>query len=104
VEEELRGLRKEGVDATIEVSRLDSGFETSQESEIARLLESLSRRKAGTVAFGTEAPYFNQLGAETVVFGAGEMRVAHRTGEHVRIKDLERCERILGQVIERLCC
>jgi acetylornithine deacetylase len=104
VEEELRGLRKEGVDATIEVSRLDSGFETSQESEIARLLESLSRRKPRTVAFGTEAPYFNQLGAETVVFGAGEMRVAHRTGEHVRIKDLERCERILGQVIERLCC
>jgi acetylornithine deacetylase len=104
VEEELRGLRKEGVDATIKVSRLDSGFETSQESEIARLLESLSRRRAGTVAFGTEAPYFNQLGAETVVFGAGEMRVAHRTGEHVRIKDLERCERILEQVIERLCC
>jgi acetylornithine deacetylase len=104
VEEELRGLRKEGVDATIEVSRLDSGFETSQESEIARLLESLSRRKPETVAFGTEAPYFNQLGAETVVFGAGEMRVAHRTGEHVRIRDLERCERILGQVIERLCC
>ena len=103
VEEELRGLRKEGVDATIEASRLDSGFETSQESEIARLLESLSRRKPETVAFGTEAPYFNQLGAETVVFGAGEMRVAHRTGEHVRIRDLERCERILGQVIERLC-
>jgi acetylornithine deacetylase len=103
VEEELRGLRKEGVDATIKVSRLDSGFETSQESEIARLLESLSRRRAGTVAFGTEAPYFNQLGAETVVFGAGEMRVAHRTGEHVRIKDLERCERILEQVIERMC-
>jgi hypothetical protein len=32
------------------------------------------------------------------------MKVAHRTGEHVRVKDLERCERILGQVIEKLCC
>jgi acetylornithine deacetylase len=104
VEEELRALRKEGVEASIEISRLDSGFETSQGSEIARLFESLSKRKARTVAFGTEAPYFNKLGAETVVFGAGEMKVAHRTGEYVRVKDLERCERILEQVIERLCC
>jgi acetylornithine deacetylase len=104
VEEELRALRKEGVQASLEVSRIDSGFETSQQSEIARLLESLSKRKARTVAFGTEAPYFNKLGAETVVFGAGEMKVAHRTGEHVRVKDLERCERILGRVIEKLCC
>jgi acetylornithine deacetylase len=104
VEEELRALRKEGVDATIKVSRLDPGFETSQKSKIVQTLESLSRRKARTVAFGTEAPYFNKLGAETVAFGAGEMRVAHRTGEHVRIKDLERCAGILEQVIERMCC
>ena len=58
---------------------------------------------ATTVSFGTEAPYFNQLGAETVVFGPGDMRVAHRSSEHVALAELERAMDLLVQLIRELC-
>jgi len=38
-----------------------------------------------------------------VVFGAGDIRVAHRTGEHVAVAELERATGILTGAIERFC-
>ena len=43
------------------------------------------------------------LGAQAVVFGPGNIRVAHRTGEFVPIEQLNQCVRILGQAIEQFC-
>jgi acetylornithine deacetylase len=70
---------------------------------LVKLLERLSGRSATTVSFGTEAPYFNQLGAETVVFGPGDMQVAHRNDEHISLIELERATQFLVQVIRELC-
>jgi acetylornithine deacetylase len=67
------------------------------------LLETLTGNEAGTVAFGTEAAQMTKLGAEAVVFGPGNIRVAHRTGEFVPVAELEACVSILQQAIERLC-
>jgi len=55
------------------------------------------------VAFGTEAPSMIALGADAVVFGPGDIRVAHRTGEFVPIDQLNKCVNILRQAIERFC-
>ena len=87
----------------VNASRTDSGFEIGSESEFVRMMERLSGQKAGTVAFGTEAAQMMALGAEAVVFGPGNIRVAHRTGEFVPIAELERCVEILAQAI-RECC
>jgi acetylornithine deacetylase/succinyl-diaminopimelate desuccinylase-like protein len=43
------------------------------------------------------------MGAEGVVFGAGDIRVAHRTGEHVRVDELHRCADILTRTVEKFC-
>jgi acetylornithine deacetylase len=43
------------------------------------------------------------LGAEAVVFGPGDIRVAHRTGEFVPIDELNGCVSILKDAIERFC-
>ena len=43
------------------------------------------------------------LGADAVVFGPGDIRVAHRTGEFVPIDQLNRCVEILSQAIEHFC-
>ena len=67
-----------------------------------RSLEQLSDARATTVAFGTEAPYFHQLGAETVVFGPGDMQVAHRAGEYIVLEELERGKEILVDLIHRM--
>ncbi len=84
-------------------SRADSGFEVPADSRIVQMLERLSGKKAGTVAFGTEAAQMIELGADAVVLGPGNIRVAHQTGEFVPIDDLDRCVGILRQAIE-LCC
>jgi acetylornithine deacetylase len=55
------------------------------------------------VAFGTEAAQMAKLGAEAVVLGPGNIRVAHQTGEFVPVTELEGCAKILRQAIEQLC-
>jgi acetylornithine deacetylase len=88
----------------IEAGRTDNGFETASGSELVRLMEGLTGRAAGTVAFGTEAPQMIELGAEAVVFGPGDIRVAHRTGEFVPVEELNRCVEILSRAIRHYCC
>ncbi|HKZ79174.1 MAG TPA: acetylornithine deacetylase [Pyrinomonadaceae bacterium] len=90
---------------TVEVQpvRSDQGFETSTDSRLVEILETTTGRRAGTVAFGTEAGQMIRLGAETVVLGPGDIRVAHRTGEFVPIEQLNHCSEILKRVIQTLC-
>ena len=76
---------------------------TSADAEIVRYLEQQSGHTAITVPFGTELPEVIGMGAEGVVFGAGDIRVAHRTGEHVEVAELERCADVLTGAIERFC-
>ena len=90
-------------DCTLNVIRLDEGMETSAASALVRFLEEVSAREAGTIAFGTEAPQMIELGAEAVVFGPGNIRVAHQTDEFVPVGDLEKCVEILQRAIEHFC-
>lgn len=87
----------------INASRADPGFEIQSDSRLVQLLERLTGQTAGTVAFGTEAAQMMELGAEAVVLGPGDIRVAHRTGEFVPIDELERCVTILAQAIAECC-
>jgi acetylornithine deacetylase len=87
----------------VNASRTDSGFEAAADSRFVQMMQRLSGQTAGTVAFGTEAAQLMQLGAEAVVFGPGNIRVAHRTGEFVPLDELERCAEILSDAI-RECC
>lgn len=87
----------------VDAARADEGFETSPNSTLVTLLEELTGNEAGTVAFGTEAAQMTELGAQAVVFGPGNIRVAHRTGEFVPAAELEACVNILRPAIERLC-
>ena len=87
----------------VDAGRTDAGFETPGDSEIVRLMEGLTGRRAGTVAFGTEAPQMIELGAEAVVLGPGDIRVAHRTGEFVPVDELRQCVEILTKAIWHYC-
>ncbi len=87
----------------IDAGRFDESFETSGRSELVQFLERASEKSSGTVAFGTEAPSMIALGAEAVVFGPGDIRVAHRTGEFVPVAELAKCVEILRQSIQRFC-
>lgn len=88
---------------TIAPLRTDAAAVTPAEAEIVRFLEAESGNRADTVPFGTELPEVIGMGAEACVFGPGDIRVAHRTGEHVEIAELERAAAILTRAIERFC-
>jgi acetylornithine deacetylase len=86
-----------------DAGRFDDSVETPPDSELVQFLEQSSGKSSGTVAFGTEAPSMIALGAEAVVFGPGDIRVAHRTGEFVPAPELAKCVEILRQSIQRFC-
>jgi acetylornithine deacetylase len=90
-------------DCSLELIRLDSGMETAIDSALVRFLVEATGSEAGTIAFGTEAPQMAELGAEAVVFGPGNIRVAHRTEEFVPVEELHRCTEILWRAIEQFC-
>src|SRR6266446_2029213 len=87
----------------IDAARADESFETRASSPLVSFLEESSNQSSGTVAFGTEAPSMIALGADAVVFGPGNIRVAHRTGEFVPIDQLNGCVRVLREAIEHFC-
>ncbi|HEX8355645.1 MAG TPA: acetylornithine deacetylase [Pyrinomonadaceae bacterium] len=105
VRREVERLREEDGDfeCEVDVTRLDGGAETPATAPLVVALEELTGREAGTVAFGTEAPQLAELGADAVVFGPGDIRVAHRTGEFVPAAELRECARILRRTVERFC-
>ena len=105
VRREVERLRAEDgeFDCEVNVTRLDGGAETRADAPLVRALEELTGREAGTISFGTEAPQLAELGADAVVFGPGDIRVAHRTGEFVPAAELRECARILRRTIERFC-
>src|SRR4051812_9339821 len=102
---EIESLRNddEGFNCELNATRADDSFATPADSKLVRFLEQQSSKPAGTVAFGTEAPSMIALGAEAVVFGPGDIRVAHRTGEFVPATELDRCVNILRQSIQTFC-
>jgi acetylornithine deacetylase len=101
IREALSGLK--GIDATLDVKRLDPAFDPSATRALAGMVEAMTGRAATTVSFGTEAAHLSALTQEAIVFGPGDMTVAHKSGEHVAVKDLNACVGYLASLMTRLC-
>jgi acetylornithine deacetylase len=78
-------------------------FEQSADSELVRLAEKLTGHAAQSVAFGTEAPYLQQLGCETIVLGPGDIACAHQPGEFLELARIEPTVSLLRQLIQHYC-
>lgn len=78
-------------------------YETSREGELVKFLEKESGNTASTVSFGTEAPFFSQLGAETVIFGSGSIDQAHQANEYLDLAHIPKTQKILEKTINRFC-
>lgn len=77
--------------------------ETSAASAIVRAAEALTGHAAEAVSFGTEAPFFNQLGMETLVLGPGDIEQAHQPDEFLAIERIEPTVALLRQLIRQFC-
>ena len=58
---------------------------------------------AGSVAFGTEGPYLNSLGMDTVILGPGDIDVAHQPNEYLALDRIEPMRRIVRELIKHFC-
>ena len=78
-------------------------YEQNADAELVRLAERLTGHTAAAVAFGTEAPYFQQLGCETLVLGPGDIDCAHQPGEYLDTDRLIPTVQLLRQLIQHYC-
>jgi acetylornithine deacetylase len=78
-------------------------FEQPAESDLVQVAERLTGHSAEAVAFGTEAPYLQRLGCETVVLGPGDIACAHQPGEFLEMSRLQPTVHLLRQLIEHYC-
>ena len=78
-------------------------LETPVDAPLVRYLEQASGQRAGTVAFGTEGPFFQSLGMETVIFGAGSIDQAHQPNEFLAHAQIEPAIGILHDLIGHYC-
>lgn len=76
---------------------------TPSAGALVHLCEHLSGHQAAAVNFATEGPFFNQLGLETVILGAGSIDQAHQPNEFVAWEQVCGLVPILERVIERFC-
>jgi acetylornithine deacetylase len=80
-----------------------AAYEEPANSEIVTLVEQLTGQAAGTVAFATEAPFFQQLGMQTIVMGPGSIDQAHQPDEFMALDQIQPTIDVLQQMIKRFC-
>jgi acetylornithine deacetylase len=56
-----------------------------------------------SVAFATDAGWLQRVGYHCVIFGPGDIKVAHRANEFVPIAELEKAGMVLDELIRRRC-
>ena len=78
-------------------------FEQNLDSELIRAVQQLTGHHAGTVGFATEAPFLQQLGMETVVFGPGSIQQAHQPNEFIDTAQIKPALATLQGLIQRFC-
>ncbi|MFK7887398.1 MAG: acetylornithine deacetylase [Gammaproteobacteria bacterium] len=76
---------------------------TAADAAVVKHCEALSGHRAGCVNFGTEAPFFNELGSESVVFGPGDIDLAHQPDEYLDLRQIKPTADALSALIEHFC-
>ena len=77
--------------------------ETPATSAIVQASEVLTGQVADAVSFGTEAPFLNQLGLETVILGPGNLAQAHQPDEYLEAARIPPTLDLLRTLIRRFC-
>ena len=77
--------------------------ETPATAPIVRACESLTGYCAEAVSFGTEMPFLNQLGMDTLILGPGDIAQAHQPDEFLALDRIPPMLEILRALIQQFC-
>lgn len=78
-------------------------YEQTAQSELIHQVERLTGHSAASVAFGTEAPFLQSLGMETVVLGPGSINQAHQPDEFLALDQIKPTLELLNSLIKHYC-
>jgi acetylornithine deacetylase len=98
--------RLDGSGLGLEIRALFPGLpamEQRGDSAVVRLAEQLTGQPAMAVAFGTEGPFLQQLGIDTVVLGPGGIAQAHQPDEYLEEQQVTAGIELVAQLIARSC-
>jgi acetylornithine deacetylase len=106
---ELHGrLGQSLTDSALELSFMPlfegvEALDTPASAAIVRATEELTGAPAGVVGFGTEGPYLNALGMDTVILGPGSIDCAHQPDEFLPLAAIPPTLDVLRALIDRFC-
>lgn len=78
-------------------------METAATAQIVQVTERLTGHAAEAVAFGTEGPFLNAMGMETVILGPGSIDQAHQPNEYIDTDQLRPGVKIVQELVKRFC-
>jgi acetylornithine deacetylase len=89
----------------IKLTRLIEGVEPfdNRDTELVKMAELLTGHSSESVAFGTEGPFLQQLGMDTIILGPGCIDQAHQPDEYMELSQVKPCINILQQLIRNYC-
>ena len=102
----LKGTLSSHPGLSLEVRCLFPGlppFENAGDNEMTQTCEALSGHSAGAVAFGTEAPFFERLGLQTIVMGPGYIDQAHQPDEFLPLAHIQPGVKLISGLIQHYC-
>ena len=78
-------------------------FIVDENSPILQSAEALTGHKGISVAFGTEGPYLQSLGIDTIILGPGNIDQAHQPDEYMSLDMVKPCIELLQKLITQHC-
>ena len=80
-----------------------NAFEQAADSELVKTVEKLTGMHSDSVAFATEAPFFQAMGMDVVVMGPGSIDQAHQPDEFIALDQIAPAIKTLQGLITKFC-
>ena len=80
-----------------------SAYEEPQSSDLVKVAEQFSGQASDSVAFATEAPFFQSMGKQTLVMGPGSIDQAHQPNEFLPMNQINPGIELYKRFIEHYC-
>ena len=94
----------DGVSLTLEpIQACVDPFSGLADSDLVKHCEQLTGHKAQSAVFTTEAPFFSQMGMDTVVLGPGDIDQAHQPDEFLALDRIDPTISLLKALIKQYC-
>lgn len=78
-------------------------FLAQENSQILATAEKLTGHSGISVAFGTEGPFLQELGMDTIILGPGNIDQAHQPDEYMSLNMIQPCIDFLQKIISQQC-